>query len=95
MRYLMWDPSFEETEQLMVDKFMEAYPNISVDLETIGTPDYWTKLSALAAAGELPCVFSMSSGFVDQWISDGLVADIQDYVGQTLTRKSTSPAHLT
>ncbi len=84
LRYFMWDPSFEETEQMVVDKFVAANPDISVELETIGTPDYWTKLSALAAADDLPCVFSMSSGFVDQWISDGLIADIQDYVDQDI-----------
>lgn len=80
MRYFMWDPSFEEKEQQMVDKFMAANPNITIDLETVGTPDYWTKLGALSAANDLPCVFNMSAGFVDQWISDGLLYDIQDYV---------------
>lgn len=80
LRYFMWDPSFEEKEQVMVDKFVAANPNVTVDFEVVGTPDYWTKLSALAAADDLPCVFNMSSGFVDQWISDGLILDIQDYV---------------
>lgn len=84
LRYFMWDPSFEEKEQQMVDKFIAEYPNITVELETIGTPDYWTKLSALAAANDLPCVYNMSSGFVDQWISDGLLLDIQDYVDRDI-----------
>lgn len=80
LRYFMWDPSFEETEQQMVDKFEAANPTIHVEMEVVGTPDYWTKLSALAAADDMPCVFSMSAGFVDQWIADGLIADIQSYV---------------
>ena len=80
MRYFMWDPSFEETEQIMVDKFMAANPNVTIDFQVIGTPDYWTKLEALSAADDLPCVFNMSAGFVDQWISDGLLLDIQSYV---------------
>ncbi len=80
LRYFMWDPSFEEKEQQMLDKYMAANPNVTVDFETVGTPDYWTKLSALSAAGDLPCVFNMSAGFVDQWISDGLLYDIQPYV---------------
>jgi multiple sugar transport system substrate-binding protein len=67
MRYFMWDPSFEETEQIMVDKFMAEYPN------------------ALSAADDLPCVFNMSAGFVDQWISDGLLYDIQAYVDQDIS----------
>ncbi len=54
LRYFMWDPSFEEEEQQMVDKFMAANPNVTVEFETIGTPDYWTKLSALSAAMTCP-----------------------------------------
>jgi multiple sugar transport system substrate-binding protein len=84
LRYFMWDPDFEETEQLMVDKFEAANPNIKVEMETVGTPEYWTKLGALSAAGDLPCVFSMSAGFVDQWISDGLIMDIQEYVDRDI-----------
>ncbi|GJM40690.1 MAG: sugar ABC transporter substrate-binding protein [Ardenticatenaceae bacterium] len=84
MRYFMWDPSFEETEQIMVDKFVAAHPNVTIDFQTIGTPDYWTKLEALSAADDLPCVFNMSAGFVDQWISDGLLLDIQSYVDQDI-----------
>ena len=80
LRYFMWDPSFEEKEQQMVDKFMAENPNINIDFEVVGTPDYWTKLGALSAADDLPCVFNMSAGFVDQWISDGLLLDIQTYV---------------
>ena len=80
LRYLMWDPSFEETEQIMVDKFEAANPGVTVDFQTIGTPDYWTKVEALSAASDLPCVFNMSAGFVDQWISDGLLYNIQPYV---------------
>jgi len=80
LSYLMWDPSFEETEQIMVDKFEAANPGVTVDFQTIGTPDYWTKVEALSAASDLPCVFNMSAGFVDQWISDGLLYNIQPYV---------------
>jgi multiple sugar transport system substrate-binding protein len=84
MRYFMWDPSFEEKEQQMVDKFMAAHPNVTIDMEVVGTPDYWTKLGALSAANDLPCVFNMSAGFVDQWINDGLLYDIQKYVDRDI-----------
>ena len=80
MTYYMWDPSFEETEQIMVDKFMAAHPNVTIDFQVVGTPDYWTRLEALAAADDLPCVFNMSAGFVDQWMMDGLLLNMQDYV---------------
>ena len=85
LRYFMWDPSFEEKEQIMIDKFTAANPNITVEFETVGTPDYWTKLGALSAANDLPCVFNMSAGYVDQWIMDGLLYNIQDYVDEGIT----------
>lgn len=83
LRYFMWDPSFEETEQQMVD-ICAAELGINVEMEVIGTPDYWTNLQAQAAAGDLPDVFSMSSGFVDEWIADGLLLNIQEYVDRDI-----------
>jgi multiple sugar transport system substrate-binding protein len=79
LRYFMWDPSFEDSEQEMVD-ICAAELGLDVTMEVIGTPDYWTNLQALAAAGNLPDVFSMSSGFVDEWTADGLLLNIQPYV---------------
>jgi len=83
LRYFMWDPSFEETEQQMVE-ICEAELGISVELETLGTPDYWTRMQAMAAADDLPDVFSMSSGFVEEWTRDGLVMNIQEYVDRDI-----------
>jgi len=83
LRYFMWDPSFEETEQEMVD-ICAAELGINVELEVIGTPDYWTRLQAAAAADDLPDVFSMSSGFVDEWAADGLMLNIQEFVDRDI-----------
>jgi len=79
LRYFMWDPSFEETEQMMADICADEL-NINVEMEVIGTPDYWTRLNAMAAAEDLPDVFTMSSGFVSQWYSDGLLLNLQEYI---------------
>ena len=79
LRYFMWDPSFEETEQEMVD-ICAAELGINVEMETAATADYWPQMQALAAAGDLPDVFNMSSGFVEEWTTDGLLLNIQQYV---------------
>ena len=83
LRYFMWDPSFEETESQMAD-ICAAEIGVSVDMEVIGTPDYWTRMNAMAAADDLPDVFSMSSGFVDGWIADGLLLNIQEYIDRDI-----------
>ncbi len=79
VRYFMWDPSFEDTERQMAD-ICAAELGINVEMEVIGTPDYWTRLNAMAAADDLPDVFTMSSGFVAQWYMDGLLLNLQDYI---------------
>jgi multiple sugar transport system substrate-binding protein len=84
LRYFMWDPEFSSTEQEMIDRFEEAHQNIRVEMEAVNTPDYWTRLSAMAAAGELPDVFFMSAGFAEEWRDDGLLMNIQQYVDESI-----------
>ena len=73
----------EDIELELVRQFEEANPNISVsDVDMLTSRDYWPRMEALAAAGNLPCVMWMNSGFVDSWILDGLIVDIQAYVDQ-------------
>jgi multiple sugar transport system substrate-binding protein len=83
LRYFMWDPSFEETEQEMVD-ICAAELGVSVELETMDPDEYWPRLQTLAAAEDLPDVFSMSSGFVDEWATDGLLLNVQEYIDRDI-----------
>lgn len=55
-----------------VDKFMEANPNIEVDLMHIPSEDFLTKLNAMIAAGEAPDV-SYSASWKCQMGEDGLI----------------------
>lgn len=45
-----------------------------------GVAPLMTEIRALATAGELPDVFWMSSGFVDEFANDGLILNIQEFV---------------
>ena len=45
-----------------------------------GVSRLMTEIRALATAGELPDVFWMSSGFVDEFAYDGLILNIQEFV---------------
>ncbi len=83
LRYFMWDPEFEPTEQQMVD-ICSAELGINVELETMEPSEYWPRLQAMAAAGDLPDVFNMSSGYVDEWARDGLMLNIQEYVDRDI-----------
>ena len=73
----------EDIELELVRQFEAANPNIRVsDVDMLTSKDYWPRMEALAAAGDLPCVMWMNSGFVDGWILDDLIVDIQAYVDQ-------------
>lgn len=87
LRYFMWDPEFSDTEQALIDQFTQDHPNIRVEMEAVAPPDYWTRLSALAASGELPDVFFMSSGFVEEWRDDGLLLNLQSYVDDSINEE--------
>ncbi|MEM8923364.1 MAG: sugar ABC transporter substrate-binding protein [Actinomycetota bacterium] len=71
----------EEIERQLIANFENDNPDVSVDsIEYLAPGDYWTRMEALAATGDLPCVMWMSSGFVEGWTNDGLLLDIQQYV---------------
>ena len=73
----------EDIELELVRQFEGAHPHISVsDVDMLTSKDYWPRMEALAAAGNLPCVMWMNSGFVDSWILDDLIVDVQGYVDQ-------------
>ncbi len=71
----------EDIERALITNFEAENPGIEIgSIEYLAPTDYWTRMEALAATGDLPCVMWMSSGFVEGWTNDGLIIDIQDYV---------------
>lgn len=82
IRYFMWDPEFKDIEAELIEQFEAENPEIEVEMTAMEPANYWPKISAMASAGELPDVFSMSSGYIDQWAGDGLLMNIQDQVDQ-------------
>ncbi len=83
LSYMMWDPSQLEIEQPVIDEFEAMNPGVTVVTNAMPPSDYWPRLSALAAAGDLPDVFAMSSGFVDGWAGAGNLADLTPFVEAT------------
>lgn len=80
LRYMMWDPSQLEIEAPVIAAFEAANPGVTVDIQAMPPKDYWPKLSAMAAAGDLPDVFAMSSGFVLDWAQAGNLANLDPIV---------------
>lgn len=81
LTYMMWDPAQLDTESKAIAEFEAANPGVTVETQAIPPADYWPKLSAMAAAGDLPDVFAMSSGFVQGWAEAGNLADLSEVTG--------------
>jgi multiple sugar transport system substrate-binding protein len=80
LKYFMWDPSLEELELSIIDQYTSMNPYVTIEFEALEPTDYWPKMSALAAAGEMPDVFNMSSGYVDEYASKNLMGSIEYYI---------------
>jgi len=76
LSYMMWDPEQLEAERAAIAEFEASNPGVTVEALAMPPEDYWPRLSALAAAGDLPDVFAMSSGFVQSWAEAGNLADL-------------------
>lgn len=86
LRYFMWDPQFQQLEEQLIKEFEKENPGIKVAMTALDPENFWIRLSAMAAAGELPDVFSMSTGYIDNWAKDGLLMDIQDLVDRDIRK---------
>lgn len=76
-----WQSSPAE-EQLLsetIDAFMEAYPNVEVDYESIPT-DYIQVMTGQFSAGEPPDLFYVQAEFSDAWMEDGLLEPLDQYI---------------
>ncbi|MEX2542887.1 MAG: sugar ABC transporter substrate-binding protein [Trueperaceae bacterium] len=82
LRFFLWDPTVAEIQVPLIEQFEEIH-GVDVEVEALPPDQYWPRMSALAAAGQLPDVYYMSSGFVDTWQSDGMLANLQPYVDET------------
>ncbi|CAM4383210.1 sugar ABC transporter substrate-binding protein [Paenibacillus alkaliterrae] len=86
--YYGWNPSEEQMTKSMIEKFEEENPNITIEYFAYEPSSYWPKISALAASGNLPDVFEMSSGYVDEWASKGLLHNIQSMVDRDIDKNN-------
>lgn len=64
----------------MVEKFMEKYPNIKLEMEFTDWGGYWSKLSAQVAGGLTPDIFQMDYAYLSQYAQNGVLASLDDYI---------------
>jgi multiple sugar transport system substrate-binding protein len=80
LRYFSWETNIAEETAALIAEFEALYPGVTVEFEALPPNQYWPRMSALAAANDLPDVFYMSSGFISEWQANGLVANLEPYL---------------
>lgn len=66
----------EETLQKMYEAFHEEYPNITVEIETIGYDDYFTQMQARVAGGTAPDCYELNIENFAAYANKGQLAEI-------------------
>lgn len=64
----------------MLEKFQEENPDIEVVMDYSDWDGYWTKLPAQVAGGQTPDVFQMDYAKLAQYVENGAMAPLDDYV---------------
>ena len=64
----------------MLEKFQEENPDIEVVMDYSDWNGYWTKLPAQVAGGQTPDVFQMDYAKLAQYVENGVMAPLDDYV---------------
>ncbi|MEQ2424248.1 ABC transporter substrate-binding protein [Enterocloster hominis (ex Hitch et al. 2024)] len=69
-----------ERTQKVLDLYTEQNPNITFDGQPSEYSDYWNKLATAAAGNSLPDIIQMDYKYLDQYVKNGLLADLTPYV---------------
>jgi len=85
IRHFWWgNPERDKRTFAVIDIFNEKHPEITVEGETLGFADYFTKLTTQIAGGNMPDVIQQGYGVLFEYIENGAVVPLDDYVGNTL-----------
>ncbi|HLU34233.1 MAG TPA: sugar ABC transporter substrate-binding protein [Thermomicrobiales bacterium] len=80
LRYFLWDTNQQPAYQECADKFTEANPNITIQIEQLVWDDYWTALQTGMVSGDVPDVFTNHLSRYPELAGRGQLVDIQPLV---------------
>lgn len=66
----------EETLEAMYEAFHEEYPNITVEIETIGFDDYFTQMQTRVAGGTAPDCYELNIENFAAYANKGVLAEL-------------------
>lgn len=85
IRHFWWgNPERDRRTFAVIDIFNAKTPDIRVSGETLGFADYFTKLTTQIAGGNMPDVIQQGYGVLFQYIDNGAIVPLDEYVGKSL-----------
>ena len=85
IRHFWWgNPERDKRTFAVIDIFNGKNAGIVVEGETLGFADYFTKLTTQIAGGNMPDVIQMGYGVMFEYINNGAIVPLDDYVGKSL-----------
>ena len=85
IRHYWWgNPERDKRTLAVIDIFNGKNAGIEVVGETVGFADYFPKLATQIAGGSMPDVIQMGYGVMFEYIANGSIVPLDDYVGKSL-----------
>lgn len=76
LTYRLWDDQQKAGYQKVMAAFEKADPGVHVKIELLPYDQYWTKMTADAVAGTAPDVFWMQTSQFPEFVTKGILADL-------------------
>ncbi len=64
----------------VIEKYMEANPDVNIVYEFANFNDYWTRLNTQAAGNQLPCVMQHDYAYLAEWSKRGLLLPLDPFI---------------
>jgi multiple sugar transport system substrate-binding protein len=85
IRHFWWgNPERDKRTFAVIDLYNSKTPGTVVSGESLGFADYFTKLTTQIAGGNMPDVIQQGYGVLFEYIANGAVVPLDDYVGKSL-----------
>ena len=85
IRHFWWgNPERDKRTFAVIDLYNAKTPGVVVSGESLGFADYFTKLTTQIAGGNMPDVIQQGYGVLFEYIANGAVVPLDDYVGTSL-----------
>jgi multiple sugar transport system substrate-binding protein len=68
-----------ETTIKVIDLYQKLHPEVSISYEFAGFDDYWTKMTTMAAGGQLPDIIQQDYSRITEWQKRGLLEPLDLY----------------